>query len=94
MYLSIKFFRGTLFIIYPHARHRLPDCFKMSPGQVQRGCSTFGISYILDIDMYCTVEYFTCGLLSKNRLGKVNGGIIDTTVNLQLFSKLFELRGT
>lgn len=42
----------------------------------------------------CTVQYFGCELLSKNRLGEVSGGPIDTTVNLQLFSKLFELCGT
>ena len=65
----------------------------LSPRQVQRGYSTSGISYVLDIDMYSTVQYFTCELSSKNRLGKINGEIIDTNVNLRLLNKLFELCG-
>jgi len=79
-------------IIYPHARHRFPDCFKICLRvryNVVAVPREFRTSWILT----CTVQYFTCELLSKNRIGKVNGGIIDTNVNQLLFSKLFELRG-
>ena len=64
-------------IIYPHAKHRFPDCFKIWL-RVRYNVVTVRPEFRTSWILTCIGQYFTCELLSKNRLGEVNGGVIDT----------------